>query len=175
MASYYITLGCQLQKKTDDVMPTQEIKYSVPVSKTFISPPVSRALFFIQFINPSIIPIMGSYTLKPRSGLVGQIIRTLRPTWSGWINKIGLRNKGIDYAIKNYKKGHIVSIALLNITDINKINNKIYDDMDIELNVSCPNTEKDMISENLDVFLCFQIIILPLQLQDDNPYNFHKQ
>ena len=116
----------------------------------FISPP------FGNYINlPNTTSIKGSYTLEPRYGLFFQIFKTLRYSFEnkGWINKIGLRNKGIDYAIKNYKKGHIVSIALLNITDINKINNKIYDDMDIELNVSCPNTEKDMISENLDVFL----------------------
>jgi dihydroorotate dehydrogenase len=142
MASYYITLGCQLQKKTDDVMPTQEIKYSVPVSKTFISPPVSRALFFIQFINPSIIPIMGSYTLKPRSGLVGQIIRTLRPTWSGWINKIGLRNIGIHKALENHKTGQIVSICCKDNDEWKQMNEIIPKNIDLELNISCPNAKE---------------------------------
>jgi len=116
----------------------------------FISPP------FGNYINlPNSISIKGSFTLKPRLGLFSQIIKTLRYSSKnkGWINKIGLRNKGIDYAIKSYRKGHIVSIALLEIDDIKKIKNKIPDDMDIELNVSCPNTEKNMISDNLDVFL----------------------
>ena len=116
----------------------------------FISPP------FGNYINiPNIISIKGSFTLEPRYGLFSQILKTLRYSYEnkGWVNKIGLRNKGIDYAINNYKKGHIVSIALLEVDDIKKIKNKIPDDMDIELNVSCPNTEKDMISDNLDVFL----------------------
>ena len=116
----------------------------------FISPP------FGNYINlPNTISIKGSYTLYPRKGLFIQIIKTLRYSfeYGGWINKIGLRNKGIDYAIKNYNHNHIVSIAILEKEDIIKIKNKIPDNMNIELNVSCPNTKKEMINENLDVFL----------------------
>lgn len=67
----------------------------------FINPP------FGNYINlPYIIPIRGSFTLEPRNGLFLQIIKTLRYSFEnkGWINKIGLRNKGIDYAISTYKK-----------------------------------------------------------------------
>ena len=64
----------------------------------FISPP------FGNYINlPHTTSIKGSYALEPRSGLLPQILKTLRYSFqhNGWINKIGLRNPGIDYAIKN--------------------------------------------------------------------------
>tara|TARA_Y100000389_G_scaffold100180_1_gene96946 strand:- start:315 stop:1022 length:708 start_codon:yes stop_codon:yes gene_type:complete len=117
----------------------------------FINPP------FGNYLNlPETISIKGSYTLEPRSGLFTQIINTLRYSfeYNGWINKIGLRNPGLDYAINNYKKGnHIVSIAILNKNEIPKILNKIPNNMDIELNVSCPNAEKKMCNVDLDKFL----------------------
>ena len=59
----------------------------------FISPP------FGNYINlPNTKAIKGSFTLKPRSGLIVQIIKTLRYDFNnkGWVNKIGLRNKGIN-------------------------------------------------------------------------------
>jgi dihydroorotate dehydrogenase len=72
---------------------------------------------------------------------------------SGWVNKIGLRNKGIDYAIKTYKKGEIISIAILHQEDIDKLLRKVPEDMDIELNVSCPNTEKSVVENGLSQFI----------------------
>ena len=67
----------------------------------FISPP------FGNYISlPNIISITGSYTIEPRTGLFEQILKTFRYSfeYNGWVNKIGLRNKGIDYAINNHKK-----------------------------------------------------------------------
>ncbi len=116
----------------------------------FINPP------FGNYISlPNTTSIKGSYTLKPRTGLISQIIKTLRysPAYQGWINKIGLRNKGIDYAIQNYDGTHIVSIAILNKDEIKPIENKIPKDMNIELNVSCPNTEHGVITKGLSIFL----------------------
>lgn len=116
----------------------------------FISPP------FGNYLNlPNTISIKGSYTLDPRPGLIGQIFKTLRYSfeYGGWINKIGLRNKGLDYAIKNYNHNHIVSIAILNTKQIDIINNKIPDDMNIEINVSCPNINKKLVSDGISVFL----------------------
>lgn len=116
----------------------------------FISPP------FGNYINlPNTTQIKGSYTLEPRHGLLGQILKTLRYSYeyNGWINKIGLRNKGIDYAIKNYNTKDVYSIAILNPSDIKTIQNKIPDDMNIEINVSCPNAEKKMIHDGLKEFL----------------------
>ena len=80
----------------------------------FISPPFGN---YLHFNNADCISIRGSFTLQPRDGLWLQILKTLRYSWKeqGWINQIGLRNPGIDYAIRewkdNYKK--ILFIALL--------------------------------------------------------------
>ena len=116
----------------------------------FINPPFSNYFSFDKTIS-----IKGSYTLEPRTGLIMQVLRTLRYSfeYNGWINKIGLRNPGIDYAIKNYKKNSIVSVAILNKEDIPKLVKKIPDDMNIELNISCPNAEKKMITEGIENFL----------------------
>ncbi len=112
-----------------------------------ISPPFGN---YIK--TPGVIPIKGSFTVYPRSGKWIQIIKTLRYsyTYSGWCNKIGLRNPGIDYAIKNYKKDNsIVSIAILEKEDIDIFEKKIPDDMNIEINISCPNTEHNMIRNGI--------------------------
>ena len=115
----------------------------------FISPPFGT---YIKL--PNTIPIRGSFTLNYRPGKWSQIFKTLRyKNDLGWVNKIGLRNPGIDYAIKTYKKGEIISIAIMEKKEIKTILNKIPEYMDIELNVSCPNTDKHMISNGLKNFL----------------------
>jgi dihydroorotate dehydrogenase len=132
----------------------------------FISPPFGNYLSL-----PNTIPIKGSYTLEPRPGLLMQVLKTLRYSFEfgGWVNRIGLRNPGLDYAIQNYerdkrreKKGekeapkipkYITSIAILNKEEIPKILKKIPEEMDIELNVSCPNTDEPVISCGLKGFL----------------------
>lgn len=135
----------------------------------FISPPFGNYIHL-----PNTIPIRGSFTLNERPGKWGQILKTLRyiPHLNGWVNKIGLRNPGIDYAIKTYRKGQIISIAIMDQKEIKPIVDKIPDDMDIELNVSCPNTDKHMINKGLKVFLnkkrdwCI-IKLPPINYQDD--------
>ena len=116
----------------------------------FISPPFGNYMKL-----PNTIPIKGSYTLEPREGLVMQILKTFRYSFehNGWINKIGLRNKGIDYAIQNYKKGEIISIAILKESDTEQILKKIPEDMDIEINVSCPNLDKRLVTEGISKFI----------------------
>ena len=118
--------------------------------KFFISPPFGN---YIKL--PYTIPIRGSFTLHERKGKWTQILKTLRynSIYNGWTNKIGLRNPGIDYAIKTYKKGEIISIAILEKDEIKKIHDKIPNNMDIELNVSCPNTEHFPVSKELNIFL----------------------
>jgi len=116
----------------------------------FINPP------FGNYLNlPKTVSIKGSYTLEPRPGLLPQTIKTLRysPSRGGWINKIGLRNKGIDWALENINNSHIMSIAILSEDEIPKLINKIPKNRNIELNISCPNTEKEMISSDLNQFL----------------------
>ena len=77
----------------------------------FISPPFGNYLSFQDSVS-----IKGSYTLHARSGLFLQIIKTLRYSFEnkGWINKIGLRNKGIDYGLQHYRpEKDIISIAII--------------------------------------------------------------
>ena len=115
----------------------------------FISPPFGNYIHL-----PNTIPIRGSFTLNERPGKWSQIFKTLRYIPSvGWVNKIGLRNPGIDYAIKTYKKGEIISIAIMDEKEIKPILDKIPEYMDIELNVSCPNTDKHMVNDGLKPFL----------------------
>ena len=115
----------------------------------FISPPFGNYIYL-----PNTISIRGSFTLEERPGKWGQILKTLRYIPNlGWVNKIGLRNPGIDYAIKTYKKGEIISIAIMDKKEIKPIVNKIPENMDIELNVSCPNTDKYMVNDGLKLFV----------------------
>jgi len=116
----------------------------------FINPP------FSNYINlPYLTPIIGSYTLKPRDGLFLQIIKTLRYSFEnkGWVNKIGLRNKGLDYGLKVLKDNQILSIAILDKKEIVEFIRKIPENTNIEINVSCPNAEKKMVCDGLEKFL----------------------
>ena len=114
----------------------------------FISPPFGNYLAFNNCIS-----IKGSYTLEPRDGLFLQIVKTLRYSFEhgGWINKIGLRNVGLDEGVRRYLENkvnsggwfsggeEVVSIAICDKMEIPKIIEKIPEDMSIEINVSCPN------------------------------------
>ena len=123
----------------------------------FISPP------FGNYINlPYTRSIKGSFTLEPRPGLFSQIIKTLRYSFEhkGWINKIGLRNKGIDWAIDKYQNSYfnfyrnsVISIAILEENEIEKFLEKIPEEMDIEINISCPNTDHALVCNNIHKFL----------------------
>ena len=118
----------------------------------FISPPFGNYLKLYKTIS-----IKGSFTLEPRDGLFSQILKTLRYSsiHGGWINKIGLRNKGIDWALLTYKNRNdvIISIALRSEDEIEKFNKKIPNNTNLEINISCPNVHKDKIENNLGNFI----------------------
>lgn len=116
----------------------------------FISPPFGNYIHL-----PATKPIHGSFTLNERNGLLMQIVKTLRYSFEhkGWINKIGLRNKGIDWALKNVHPSHIISIAILDPSEINEFLKKIPPHRDLEINVSCPNAEKKMVNNGLAKFI----------------------
>ncbi len=105
----------------------------------FISPPFGNYLTFLPYTTP----IKGSFTVEPRSGLITQIINTLQYStlYKGWINKIGLRNPGIDYGIKYYKPNNVLSLAFLNNSDIVYLKEKVPNNTNIEINISCPNAD----------------------------------
>ena len=134
----------------------------------FIGPPFGNYLKFQNTIN-----IQGSYTLQPRDGLFWQIITTLRYNFDrgGWVNRIGLRNPGIDFAIKDWESRFkdsqsktqsndtndttdtIYSVAILDTKEIPTLVQKIPSSMNLELNLSCPNAERPMVVTGIHQFL----------------------
>lgn len=106
------------------------------IKKIIFNPP-----FGTYITAPWATQVFGTYTYEKRSGLLFQIIKTFRPYDSGWINKIGFRNKGWKN-IKTLRSDVIYSVAGLDgNTDWVKIFNRIPVNMKIhmELNASCPN------------------------------------
>ena len=101
--------------------------------------------------------ITGSFTLEPRDAVKwSQIFKKhcdILGNTGGWVNKIGLRNPGIDYAIQNYKKDTITSIAILKRSDVATFNERIPNDMNLEINISCPNVDHKLICDDIEVFL----------------------
>ena len=127
-------------------------------NKIFISPPFGNYFSFISYFTSNIIPILGSCTLEQRPGIIKNALKTIRPKFKedGWVNKMGLRNKGINYTLKNkYKNGNVISLAAINDEDWEKLSKLLKDNNYkgiVELNVSCPNVKKikDKINSNLN-------------------------
>lgn len=102
----------------------------------YISPP------FGTWIQPrTALPVLGSYTLLPRPGRLGQIIKTVRKVRGGWVNAIGLRNPGIQSL--RYRPGIVYSLAGINDGDWERLHDRLLEKNWpahlIELNLSCPN------------------------------------
>jgi dihydroorotate dehydrogenase len=115
----------------------------------FINPPFGN-----YFSLPKTKSIRGSFTLHPRPGLIGQIIKTLHYSskYDGWVNKIGLRNPGLQWAINKYSRNDIISIAILDSSEIPEILKILPKTQNIELNASCPNIDKGIFTNNLSKF-----------------------
>ena len=107
----------------------------------FISAPFGN---YIKSKNA--ISVTGSWTLEPRKGRLGQILKTLRWTRDGWINKLGLRNPGILEAISNHKDNEVLSIASIDDGDWHELHKLIPKDYSVELNLSCPNVDESSIA-----------------------------
>ena len=116
----------------------------------FISPPFGNYLSL-----PKTTSIYGSYTVEPRPGLWPQIFRTLRYSfrYKAWVNQIGLRNKGIHWALQHVPKDQILSIAIMHDSDIPKFLETIPDDRNLEINISCPNVQKTAQNNRLGEFV----------------------
>ena len=95
--------------------------------------------------KPDMYSVMGTYTLQPRPGLLKQILKTLRYSfhYKGWVNKLGLRNPGIETAINKYYQNpsrRIISLYGFNRGEWETLA-KYTRGMKQELNISCPNVE----------------------------------
>ena len=91
--------------------------------------------------------VMGTFTLQQRSGLILQLIRTLRYSFTdqAWYNSLGLRNPGILKGLRRYDKNsrdRLISIAAIEPSDWRNLHDIIPNHIPLELNISCPNISK---------------------------------
>ena len=114
-----------------------------------LKPLVISAPFGNYIQPPGATATLGTFTLYRRPGRLKQIIKTVRyrPRLKAWVNKIGLRNPGIDWLAQKVATGRIdptdklVSIHGFDDDQWYALLEKItaIKPMGIELNMSCPN------------------------------------
>lgn len=121
-------------------METEKLKY-------FISAPFGN---YIKL--PDTISVTGSWTYKRRAGLFPQIVKTLRYTKDGWINKIGLRNAGVVTGLKKTLDSEVLSLAAIEKNDWISLDSRVPSDVSVEINISCPNLDKDVGAVSLKGF-----------------------
>ena len=85
------------------------------------------------------ISVTGTWTVDPRPGRLKQILRTLRYTRQGWVNRLGLRNPGLAQGMWRTDYDNCLSIAAIESTDWTKVLEMISPKRNVELNISCPN------------------------------------
>ncbi len=107
----------------------------------YIAPP-----FGTYFRPKGSLPVLGSFTLKPRPGRTGQVLRTVRPVPGGWVNAIGLRNPGVASLCRHYDPAVVYSLAGINDGDWGWMYDRLvafdWPAYRIELNLSCPNVHE---------------------------------
>lgn len=105
---------------------------------------------FGNYIQPSgATPTLGTFTRKKRPGRVWRILRTVRyyRRLDAWVNRIGLRNPGIDWLAARAESGKVdISDKLVSIHGFEESEWWVLLEMcarmgplGIELNISCPN------------------------------------
>jgi len=117
----------------------------------YIAAPFGNYLYF-----NGIRSVRGSFTVQKRPGLIKQLLKTLRYHDGAWYNKIGLRNPGIDWGIKKYRaeRDDVLSLAAIEPGDWEILNKLVPQDMNVELNLSCPNIDHfDNYAEGAELFL----------------------
>ena len=117
--------------------------------KFFISAP------FGNYLHPKgTISTTGTWTLEPRGNRLWSVIKTLRYNRiaKGWVNKLGLPNPGLSVGLKKTFPSEVLSIAEINKGDFERMNDMIPVDQNIELNLSCPNVEKNLSWESARIF-----------------------
>lgn len=117
---------------------------------------------FGNYIQPGgTTPTLGTFTLKKRPGRMRQVIKTLRKDKQtrAWVNKIGLRNPGIDSLIAREHRGGVriadklVSIHGFDDAEWRELLDRVRRLGDregesgvlgVELNMSCPNVGEEI-------------------------------
>ena len=103
----------------------------------YISPPFGNYLRYKDAVS-----IRGTFTWQRRSGLIYHTLRSFRPVRGGWINQIGFRNPGIR-SITTFNPHCIYSISVIEPGEWLLLYSHIPDYVNLELNLSCPNINKD--------------------------------
>lgn len=105
---------------------------------------------FGNYVQPErATPTMGTFTALRRPGRLWRILRTVRysPSLGAWVNKIGLRNPGIDWLVQRAASGRLrVGDKLVSIHGFDEADWAVLLEkaagitpLGIELNMSCPN------------------------------------
>ena len=122
--------------------------------KFFISAPFGNYLRFSNAIS-----VTGSWTVEPRPGLAMQVAKTLRyvntdGVW-GWRNKLGLRNAGIHKGLERRRSFDVMSIAAIHKHDWINFDSILPELQNIEVNISCPNLDKNEDATSFEYFDSF--------------------
>ncbi len=104
----------------------------------FIAAPFGNYLKSNRPAGWDILSVSGTWTLRPRPGRLKQVLKTLRYTKDGWVNKLGLKNQGIEYGLKNPRD--VMSISAIEMSDWHELYRKIPKQANVEINLGCPNT-----------------------------------
>ncbi len=105
---------------------------------------------FGNYVQPAdATPTLGTFTAERRPGRLWRIVKTVRvyPRLGAWVNRIGLRNPGIDWLAERVAAGRIdagdklVSIHGFAADDWWRLLDRgaAVQPLGIELNMSCPN------------------------------------
>ena len=108
----------------------------------YISAPFGN---YINAGKKNVLSVIGTYTIDPRPGRLTQILKTLRYSFKAqaWYNSLGLRNPGIESLKFPLKSNQILSISAIEPNDWRRLHEKIPHDIPLELNISCPNINKN--------------------------------
>ena len=107
----------------------------------FVGPPFGNWPWIASLLGAS--PILGSFTAEPRGTWLDRVaaaLTTLRPSDGGWLNRMELRNPGIDEGVRRYVPGAVLSVVANSRDDIEQIARRVPPTIPLELNISCPNT-----------------------------------
>ncbi len=111
-----------------DLLANEEFK-----EKLFISPPFGK---YIK--TPVSTSIRGTLSWSVRNGWFVQVLRTVRPVKGGWVNKIGLRNPGIQNI--DLGSDDVYSVVGMDEKEWDNILEYLPRNTKIEINIGCPNS-----------------------------------
>jgi dihydroorotate dehydrogenase len=105
------------------------------LDRPFISPPFGRYVSHRQCNR-----VLGSFTWERRNGLIYHSLKTIRTVPGGYINKVGLRNRGIRDVTVDFDK--VYSLVGLEHGDWESMWQVCPPGVTVELNLGCPNVHE---------------------------------